>query len=163
MIVFDLGCEHGHVFEAWFGSSADFEDQKARGLLTCPVCDSGAVSKALMAPAIPAKGNRGRAAPPPDEAPREAPTPDAIAAAEPAPGERLRSFMKGMADVQAKIESECDYVGRRFADEARAIHYGETEQRGIYGETTPVEADALRDEGVSVSAMPFRSRRAADA
>jgi hypothetical protein len=149
MIVFDLNCGNGHVFEAWFGSSTEFDSQVARGLVTCPVCDDVRVAKALMAPAIPAKGNRGRTAPL-----AEAGTPDSEATS----GE-IKSFFKGLADQQAKIEAVSDYVGERFADEARAIHHGETKARSIYGETTPVEAEALRDEGVAVWPLPFRTRR----
>jgi hypothetical protein len=152
VIVFDLRCANAHVFEAWFGSTADYDSQAARGLIACPICDNSHVAKALMAPAIPAKGNRGSASSTP---PADAPAPAADVAVP-----DMKSFFKDMAAQQAKIEATSDYVGTQFADEARAIHHGESEARSIYGETTPVEAEALRDEGVAVWPLPFRTRRA---
>jgi hypothetical protein len=143
MIVFDLRCGHGHVFEAWFGSSADYESQRERGLVSCPVCDDSRIEKALMAPAVCAKGNRFASGAPSEPL---AKTPN------------LKEIMKGLAEMQAKVERECDYVGKDFAEEARAIHYGETETRGIYGEATPVEAESLRDEGIGFAPLPFRNR-----
>lgn len=150
MIVFDLHCANGHVFEAWFGSSADFDGQAERGLIGCPMCDDTRVSKALTAPAIPAKGNRRSSGPPPAAS---EPRPDAAAP-------DMKTFFKELANEQARIEASSDYVGDKFADEARAIHHGEIEARSIYGEATPVEADTLRDEGVVVWPLPFRTRRA---
>lgn len=149
MIVFDLACGNGHVFEAWFGSSADYDDQAARGLVACPMCNDSHVVKALMSPAIPSKGNR------------QAALPGALSDA--AETGAIKAFMSGLADAQAKLEASSDYVGQRFAEEARAIHHGETESRSIYGEATRAEAVALNEEGVRVSPLPFRSRRAADA
>ena len=150
MIVFDLRCGNNHVFEAWFGSSADFESQAGRGLIACPMCDDTQIAKALMAPAIPAKGNRRNVGPPAA----------AAEAAPDAPASDMKSFFKDLSAQQAKIEAASDYVGEKFADEARAIHHGESEARSIYGETTPVEAAALRDEGVAVWPLPFKTRRA---
>ena len=145
MIVFDLRCAGGHVFEAWFGSSEDYDAQAARALVACPICGSVEVGKAVMAPAVSPKGNRTALAPPP-----------------PTPGE-VKSFLAGMAAMQARVEADCDYVGDRFATEARAIHLGEAETRGIYGEATPADAAALHEEGITVAPLPFRPRRAADA
>lgn len=150
MIVFDLRCGNNHVFEAWFGSTADFDSQAGRGLIACPMCDDTQIAKALMAPAIPAKGNRRNVGPPAA----------AAEAAPDAPASDMKSFFKDLSDQQAKIEAASDYVGEKFADEARAIHHGESEARSIYGETTPVEAEALRDEGVAVWPLPFKTRRA---
>ena len=152
MIVFDLRCANAHVFEAWFGSSADYDSQAARGLIACPICDNNTVAKALMAAAIPAKGNR-RSSPPQPAADKDAPTLDVSIP-------DMKSFMQDMAEQQARIEADSDYVGTQFADEARAIHHGEAKARSIYGETTPVEAEALREEGVAVWPLPFRTRRA---
>jgi hypothetical protein len=162
MIVFDLKCAHDHVFEAWFGSSADYQAQSARGLVACPICGDSRVAKAVMAPAVASKGNQTR---------RGAPTdPSADAPAEPAPApitahppEAVKAMLAALAEAQAKVESSCDYVGDRFADEARAIHHGEVEHRGIYGEATLEQAAALRDEGIEVAALPFRPKRAANA
>ncbi|MDO9489909.1 MAG: DUF1178 family protein, partial [Sphingomonadaceae bacterium] len=124
MIVFDLRCAHAHVFEAWFGSSDDYEGQRTRGLVACPICGDTDVAKAAMAPAVPAKGNRAPSA-------GSASTPQPVAAH---PPEMVKAMLAAMAEVQAKVEANCDYVGDRFADEARAIHHGERESRGIYGE-----------------------------
>ena len=163
MIVFDLRCGQAHVFEAWFGSTADYDAQAARGLVSCPLCGDKAVTKAAMAPAVPAKGNQTRRA-----APAE-PEPAAAAPAMPAqplaahPPAAVKAMLAALAEVQAKVEANCDYVGDRFADEARAIHHGEADSRGIYGEATPEQAAALKDEGIEVAALPFRPKRIADA
>ena len=138
MIVFDLKCGAGHVFEAWFGSSVDYEDQQARKLIQCPVCGDGTVGKAVMAPRIGSGAS--------DDAP-------APVASGPAP--EMKALLGAMAHLQAKMLETSEWVGRRFADEARAIHLGESEQRSIHGEATPAEAAALRDEGVEVMPLPL--------
>lgn len=155
MIVFDLRCAQAHVFEAWFGSSADYEAQRERGLVACPLCGDTAVEKAVMAPAVAPKGNQRRAPASP------ATTPSSPLAAH--PPEAVKAMLAALAEVQAKVEANCDYVGERFADEARAIHHGETESRGIYGEATLEQAAALRDEGIDVAPLPFRPKRNTDA
>jgi len=147
VIVFDLRCDKAHVFEAWFGSTADYESQRDRGLVACPVCDSPDVSKAVMAPAVAPKGNR-------------RPEPQPVAANPPEP---VKAMLAALAEIQSKVEASCDYVGDRFADEARAIHHGEVEARGIYGEASAADAAALREEGIEVAPLPFRPKRAADA
>lgn len=152
MIVFDLRCGQAHIFEAWFGSSADFEAQAARGLVACPICGDAGVEKAVMAPAVAPKGNQ-----------RRAPAPSADRPVAAHPPEAVKAMLAALAQVQATVEANCDYVGDRFADEARAIHLGETEARGIYGEATPEQAAALRDEGIDVAPLPFRPKRSADA
>ncbi|MFC3712209.1 DUF1178 family protein [Sphingoaurantiacus capsulatus] len=148
MIVFDLRCAHAHVFEAWFGSTEDYDDQRTRGLVTCPLCGDAEVTKAAMAPAVPAKGNRAPAGKQP------------VAAH---PPEAVKAMLAAIAEVQAKVEANCDYVGNRFADEARAIHHGDAEERGIYGEATVEQAAALKDEGIDVAALPFKPKRVTDA
>lgn len=149
MIVFDLKCEgQGHIFEAWFGSSADYEDQKARGLLACPMCGDASITKALMAPAVAAKGN---SRPPQGLAP-SGHTPVAMA---PADEGRMRALMQAMAAAQAKALEESTWVGRSFAEEARAMHYGERDRTSIHGEVAPDEARALIAEGVEVAPLPF--------
>jgi len=131
MIVFDLACDReGHVFEAWFGSSADYEDQQARGLVSCPICGAAA-DKAPMAPRVGAKGN---AAP---------------SAAE------VKAMMTRLAEMQRQALEGSEHVGDRFPDEARAIHLGEADARSIHGRATPAEAESLREEGVPVSPLPF--------
>lgn len=136
MIVFDLRCGGDHIFEAWFGSTADYEAQRARGLVGCPICGDAGVTKAVMAPAVPAKGNR--SAPSPADA---------------------KMMLTALAAAQAKVEADCDYVGARFASEARAIHDGDAPARGIVGEATRAEALALVADGIPVAPLPFRSKR----
>lgn len=145
MIVFDLHCSAGHRFEGWFGSSDDFADQKDRGLVSCPQCGTPEVSKAPMAPAVPAKGNQ-----------REAPA----AAQEKTVSNReipaeVREAMKALAKAQAKALENSRYVGDGFAEESRAMHYGEKEVEAIHGKATVAEAKELLDEGVPLSALPF--------
>lgn len=133
MIVFDLACGRDHVFEAWFGSTGDFEAQSARGLIACPVCDDGSVRKAVMAPAVPAKGNSSAA--------------DARSA---------------IAMLRANVEANADYVGDDFANAARAAHFGEAPRRAIYGEASLIEAAALVDDGIDIAPLPFSTRRGRD-
>ncbi len=134
MIVFDLKCGGGHVFEAWFGSSEAYESQRAAGHVRCPVCDDGTITKAVMAPAIPAKGNSKPAAP----------TPEAVKAA-----------MKMLATRQAKALESSEWVGTAFADRARAMHLGDEKQATIHGQASLAEAKALVDEGVPVAPLPM--------
>lgn len=140
MIVFDLACATGHVFEAWFGTSDDYEDQRARGLLTCPLCGARDVSKAMMAPNVAPKGNS-RATPP---------VPMRAGTTTPAD---VKAMLAAPAQAQAKALEGSEHVGRRFADEARAIHDGEAEERPIHGEATQAEAKALIEEGVPVAPL----------
>ncbi len=176
MIVFDLRCGAAHVFEAWFGSSGDYEAQGARGLISCPICGNGDIVKAAMAPAVPVKSNqraeRGRkvvaagGAGPDSDGPGSAGTAGGTAAsagdAMPSATE-VKAMLSALAAAQAQVEASCDYVGNRFAATARAIHDGETSARGIYGEATRAEAAALLDDGIAVAPLPFRSRRTSDA
>ena len=134
MIRYALRCDHDHGFEAWFGSSSDFDDQSTRGLVECPFCGSRAVEKAIMAPAV--SGTRKSAAAP--EVARKMQT----------------MMMEAAREVRAHVEANFDYVGDRFAREARDIHEGRSEKREIYGETTPAEVKKLKDDGVPVSALP---------
>lgn len=143
MIVFDLRCSQAHVFEAWFGSSAAFDDQRARKLLACPVCGDDAVVKAVMAPNIGAKGNtRNEVAVKPNAAP--APGPQAMKAA-----------LQMLAKAQAKALEKSEWVGGAFADRARAMHVGDTASTPIHGQTTLAEAKALVEEGVPVAPLPL--------
>jgi hypothetical protein len=126
MIVFDLRCrDSGDVFEAWFRSSADFEEQAARGLVQCPICQSASVEKAPMAPRLPAKTSR------------EA------------------SPLAHLAALQATMLKDSEWVGDRFAEEARSMHLGEAEARAVHGNATPAEAKSLIDEGVPVAPLPL--------
>lgn len=145
MIVFDLKCAQAHVFEGWFGSSADYESQRGRGLIACPLCGDADVGKALMAPNIAAKGNRAQPAPVPVAMPgSDAPSP-----------EKMKALLGEMAKLQAKMLEGSNYVGRDFAAQARAMHLGEQETRSIHGQATPAEARALIDDGVAVAPLPL--------
>ncbi len=160
MIRYALRCENRHEYEAWFRDSAAYDQQAARGILECPVCGSAKIAKAPMAPAIAKGGSRAMAelAPPPAE-----PAPAAaVAAQEPAPDPAMTilppqaAAMRSMLmALRAQVEANCDYVGKDFAEEARRIHYGEADARGIYGESTPDEAEALADEGIEIAAIPW--------
>lgn len=146
MIVFDLVCgDGGHVFEAWFGSSGDFEDQQARGLVSCPLCGSGEVEKAPMSPRLGQRGN-------------QLSEPHGPAAMTNRPAGGMKAMLQAMAQAQAQALASSDYVGPRFAEEARAIHLGEVEKRSIHGQATAAEARALIDEGVEVAPLPFPVR-----
>jgi len=134
MIIFDLRCEpQGHVFEAWFGSSEEYEAQRARGLVACPICGAADIDKAPMAPSLGARGNRAEAMPP----------------------EAVKAVLSDMAAAQKKILEKSEHVGDRFPDEARAIHLGESEARAIHGRASPADAESLRDEGVPIAPLPF--------
>ncbi|MCR5872642.1 MULTISPECIES: DUF1178 family protein [unclassified Sphingomonas] len=135
MIVFDLKCARTHVFEAWFGSSADYEDQRTRGLLSCPICGDAHIAKAVMAPNVAAKGNRAAAAP----------------AASPDP----KALMAALAQVQATMLEGSQWVGMSFADKARAMHAGEETVAPIHGQASLSEAKALIDDGVPVAPLPL--------
>lgn len=168
MIVFDLRCGAAHVFEAWFGSSDDYESQGARGLISCPICGNGDIGKAAMAPAVPAKSNRyavtgdGR---PGAHRPGsyEAMGTFADASGNAASPAETKAMLSALAAAQAHVEANCDYVGDRFAATVRAIHDGDALPRGIFGEATRAEAAALLDDGIAVTPLPFRSRRNSDA
>ena len=139
MIVFQLACDNAHSFEGWFRSSDDFASQQARGLLTCPVCDSAAVAKAPMAPAVPVKGNR------------TAPAPIA-AANRPMPADVAEAF-KALAAAQAKALKGSKWVGDRFAAEVRSMHYGDAEEKQVHGRATKDDAVALMEEGIAVAPL----------
>lgn len=151
MIVFDLKCEsQGHVFEAWFGSSADYEDQKARGLLACPLCGDGHVGKAVMAPAVAAKGNSR-----PETMPQIASSGDASITMGAGEETKMRELVLALAKAQQKALEDSTWVGRDFAEQARAMHYGEQDRTSIHGEVALSEARALIAEGVEVAPLPF--------
>ncbi len=133
MIVFDLRCNGGHVFEAWFGSSDAYARQREGGLLSCPVCGSQAVDKAVMAPAVAAKGNRTT-------------VPDAAG---------MKQAIGALAAAQAKLLASSQWVGSGFAAQARAMHDGEEPHRTIHGQATLAEAKALVEDGVPVAPLPL--------
>ncbi len=135
MISFNLRCANGHGFEAWFKDGATFDAQQASGEISCPICGDCEIVKAPMATRI------GR------------PTPSSAAE------EKMAAVMTKMRDqlveMRKKVEENCDYVGPRFAEEAKRIHFGETEHRDIYGEATDEEAEELEEEGVEFARIPW--------
>ncbi|WP_028640295.1 DUF1178 family protein [Novosphingobium acidiphilum] len=146
MIVFDLVCRQGdHRFEGWFGSSDDFADQQARGLIACPVCASADVTRAISAPNLGRKGNQIATA---------KPAAPAVQANAPLPPEAV-AVLKTIALMQAEALKSSTWVGDRFADKARAMHYGETQAAPIHGQATPEEASALIEEGVEIAPILF--------
>ena len=157
MILYDLKCNEGHVFEAWFKDSGTFDAQSEAGEVECPVCGSHDVKKAPMAPYV-AKSRGGESRPAaPVEVPRAAspedPHQDARAR------EILRQIHQAMMKLRAHVESNFDYVGDRFAEEARRIEEGEVEARGIYGEATDEEIQELEDEGIEYHRLAWVPRR----
>lgn len=140
MIIFDLRCHPlGHVFEAWFGSSQDYDDQRRRGLVSCPVCGGAQVEKAPMAPAVPKKGGV------------EAGRPGLVSS----DAETAKQMMRALAAMQRKLVAGSDWVGDRFASEARAIHVGEADARPIHGRATREQTDSLLEDGIAVAPLPF--------
>ncbi|QZH74696.1 MAG: DUF1178 family protein [Erythrobacter sp.] len=153
MIVFDLSCANGHRFEGWFGSSGDFASQRESGKLLCPQCGSANVAKAPMAPAVGKKGNQrvarpragaGEAPSAPGKALTNAPMPPEVAQA-----------LEQLAQAQAKALKDSKWVGKDFANQSRAMHYGEQDHAPIHGEASAQEARELLEEGVPVAPLPF--------
>ena len=151
MIRYALSCESGHSFESWFPSSESYDEQARAGFVTCPFCNSPKVAKQIMAPSL----GRATSLPVPVEAP-------SVPAAAPAPAEapvslvseperQLRAMIRALHEHVART---ADHVGENFATEARKMHYGETEQRAIYGEASLTEARSLLEEGIAVQPLP---------
>lgn len=140
MIHYDLICDQGHDFDGWFRDSAAFDAQAAGGLLSCAVCGSAKVEKQLMAPGIPAKSNR------------KSDAPQAMLAGPVDP--RLGQLIEMVREMRKHVEANAEYVGGRFVEEARKIHYEEAEHRGIYGEASPEDAKSLIEEGILIHPLP---------
>ena len=161
MIVYDLQCSGGaHRFEGWFKSSDDFSGQRERGLLICPYCGSADVDKAVQAARLARKGNQ-RAEPSPAQRHLPVPAPqarpavaDTPVANTPLPPQAVE-LMHKLARMQAEALKSSRYVGESFADDARAMHYGEREVETIHGQTTAEEAEELIEEGIAVMPLPF--------
>ena len=145
MIVFDLICEKEHLFEVWFRDSATCEQQIAVGQVPCPTCGATKVQKALMAPSL--SGSKKKDDPEP-----------AVPAKAAMENRQAAEVRKALLEVRKTVEENFDYVGRGFPEEARKIHYSEAEERNIYGETTPQEAEELAEEGIEISAIPWLPR-----
>lgn len=144
MIRFALSCEADHSFEGWFRNNDDFDGQKRRRLIECPVCGSAKVDKALMAPSL--NTSRRQAAQTEREVAR-----DSVTLAQ---GEDQRKAMRELRGLTQKMRANSEYVGDRFAEEARKIHDGETDKLNIWGEATVDEARALMDEGIDFMPIP---------
>ncbi len=153
MIAFDLQCSGGHKFEGWFASSSDFDGQQSGGLLACPVCNDAIVHKALSVPNVGRKGNQVGSAAANMPAPAEQASGEVVNA--PALPPAMLEMMHKLAAAQTEMLKTSDWVGRDFAETARAIHYGEEADRLIHGETSPDEAEALAEEGINVAPLPF--------
>ena len=138
MIHYSLICDRSHKFDGWFSNAAAYDGQKLRGLVTCPICLTTAVEKAMMTPSVS----------------RSSSEKIALSIGHPQ-HQQLREAMQALRN---KVTSEADYVGDKFAEEARKIHYGESDKRGIYGETSDAEAEALAEEGIEFGRLPWIPR-----
>ncbi len=168
MIVFDLKCSHNHTFEGWFRSSDAYDEQQACNLISCPACGSSDIGKAIMAPNITAKGNQKA-----DQAKKPKARPISIseigiamenreelsAAIAPDLPQDLQDQMEELfAKVQKHVEENCTYVGADFSNEARKIHYGESDSTSIYGEASEDETLELIEEGIDILPLPIRRK-----
>ncbi|WP_079212360.1 MULTISPECIES: DUF1178 family protein [Brucella] len=134
MIRFSLHCDHGHEFEGWFRDNADFDRQSERKLVSCPVCNSPEIQKSLMAPAVSTSRSKEQVAIAMDQAQKQ--------------------VLEQMRELSRKVRENADYVGDQFAEEARKIHFGETEARGIYGKASKEDVHSLIEDGVDVMPLP---------
>jgi hypothetical protein len=175
MIKYALTCEQGHAFESWFASSTAYDKQVKNALVSCPVCNSTKVEKAIMAPRLAGTGKRDREPPtlpspasgggiksggaPATPAESSASTGASLPAQQPTEPVAMmsppeREFRKKLRELREHLTQNADYVGRKFPEEARKMHYGEVEHRSIYGEASPDEAKELREEGVEFHPLP---------
>ena len=160
MIHYQLHCGKGHEFDGWFANSSAFDEQRKQGLIACPHCGNLDVQRALMAPAIGRKSNRSEEpVMQSQEGQNSGPASSAPAPPIVLPDSEAAAQVAAMVQkIRSEIETTCDYVGPDFAEEARKIHYGEADARGIYGEATLNEAQELVEEGIEVAALPWAPR-----
>ena len=169
MIQFSLRCDQDHRFDSWFQSADAFEKLRAAGMVACSICGSTDVQKTLMAPRVVTSRRKTAAPAEPVEAPETpVPAPTAALAKAPEPDAKPLSLSEpngpqeaAIAELKKQIEANSDYVGDKFADEARSMHSGDSEMRAIHGEAKPEEAKALLEEGVQVVPLPFLNTRKA--
>ena len=153
MIHYDLRCGEGHDFDGWYKDSVAFDRLAKRHMLECPHCGDTKIERALMRPAV-SKG-QSLPAPVPQAVPSpQQSTPQEAVAAGPMPAQ-MRAMLQKM---RAEVEKNCDYVGPQFAEEARKMHRGESDKRGIYGETSPEQAESLAEEGIEFNRIPWVPR-----
>ena len=139
MIVFDLLCRNDHEFESWFQNSDAFEKLAKAGHVACPICGDTKITKSLMAPAVSGTKKKSN---------------DKMAISAKA-AQQMGQYMEAVKAMREQVEKNCDYVGDKFPEEARKMHYGEAETRNIYGEATDKEAEALQEEGVELQRIPW--------
>ncbi len=168
MIHYALICDQGHSFESWFQNSAAYDKQAKRSLVTCPVCGSAKVEKAIMAPSLASGSERAEVAVPQPPGPSPAPPNPSPPPLQPTPMPAIppknpvammsppeRELRQKLKELRDHITKNANYVGPRFPEEARKIHYGETEHRSIYGEASPEEAKELHEEGIEFHPLPI--------
>lgn len=151
MIHYQLRCDQDHEFDGWFNDSTGFEKQAKRGLIECPECGATKVTRALMAPAVATRDAPAPTPPVPVQQVLPPAQPPGPVSGQPMPAQMIAMLQR----MRAHVEKNCDYVGPGFAEEARKIHRGEAEGRGIYGETTPQEAETLAEEGIEIHSIPW--------
>jgi len=139
MIVFDLLCGNDHEFESWFQNTEAFEKLAKKGHVACPICGDTKITKSLMAPAVAGTRKKG----------------DGKKAVTAQAAQMMGQYMQAVKEMREQVEKNCDYVGDKFPEEARKMHYGESDTRNIYGEASESEAEALRDEGIEVQRIPW--------
>jgi hypothetical protein len=150
VILYTLACDRQHTFESWFQNSAAYDKQRKRGLVTCPVCNSAKVDKAIMAPRL-ARADAPEASDAPVQVEATAPAANtSVAMMSP----QEHEFRKKLKELRDHVTKNADYVGQKFPDEARKMHYGEIEHRSIYGEASPNDAKALHEEGIEFHPLP---------
>ena len=153
MIRYALACENGHTFESWFASSAAYDKQVKRSLVTCPICNSAKVEKAIMAPRLSGTKKHGDDAVAASAPEQPTPVPEA-----PAPVAMMspqeHELRKKLTEIREHLTKNADYVGRKFPEEARKMHYGDIEHRSIYGEASPDQAKELHEEGIEFHPLP---------
>jgi hypothetical protein len=157
MIRYALRCDRDHTFESWFQNSAAYDKQAKRGFVTCPICNSAKVEKTIMAPRL----ARADVPEPPPPIPAPSPAPQAAPAKAPVAttpvaivGAQERELRQKLKELRDHVTKNANYVGAKFPEEARKIHYGETEHRSIYGEASHEEAKALHEEGIEFHPLP---------
>jgi hypothetical protein len=140
MIRYDLICDKGHEFDGWFSDSASYDTQAKRGLIECTHCGIAKIKKQIMSPGIPSKSNKKSEA--------------AVRMSAGPVDPRAAAMMQMMRDYRKHVETNAENVGKNFAEEARKIHYKESQERGIYGQTSSEEAAALIEEGIEIHPIP---------
>jgi len=154
MIRYALVCAKGHDFESWFQNSSAYDKQAKRGLINCPVCGDSKVDKAIMAPRLAGARKRGDVAAPAPVAEAPAPPADDVKSPVAIVSPQEREFRAKLKELRDHLTKNADYVGQKFPEEARKMHYGEIDHRSIYGEASPQDAKDLHDEGIEFHPLP---------